>query len=59
VGWTPLAHQDLVVFDQDLGIDHRFALRTDAARQFMEDVVRVLFDPNFAFVCGFDQLAPL
>ena len=23
----------------------------------MEDVIGVLFDPNLAFVCGFDQLA--
>ena len=34
-----------------------FALGTDAAGQFMEDVVGVLFDPGLAFVCGFDKVA--
>ena len=34
-----------------------FALGTDASGQFMEDVVGVLFDPDLAFVYGFDQLA--
>ena len=57
VGWAPFAHQDLVFFDDDLRIDHRFALETDVAGQFMEDVVGVLFDPDLAFVCGFDQMA--
>ena len=30
-----------------------------AASQFMEDVIRVLFDPYLCFSCGLDQLAPL
>ena len=57
VGWAPFAHQDLVFFDDDLRINHRFALGTDAAGQFMENVVGVLFDPDLAFVSGFDQVA--
>jgi hypothetical protein len=59
VGWTPFTHQHLVFFDQYLGIDHRFAFRTDAARQFVEYVISVLFDPDFTFVCWLNQMDPL
>jgi len=36
-----------------------FALGTDAAGQFMEDVVGVLFDPDFAFSAGLTKWPPL
>ena len=36
-----LAHVDLVVADQDVGVDDAAALGADAAGQFVEDVVRV------------------
>jgi len=43
-----LAHVDLVVAQEDLGVDHLPALGADAAGQFIEDVVGVLFhkSPN-------------
>ena len=56
VGWAPFPHVDFVVLDDYLGVYHSFALGTDAARQFMENVVRVLFYPDFSFICGFDDL---
>ena len=56
---APFPHVDLVVADDDLGVDHRFALGADAAGQFVEDVVCVLFNPDFFFIRGFDQSALL
>ena len=35
-----------------------FALGTDAAGQFMEDVVGVLFDPDFAVSAGLTKWPP-
>ena len=35
-----------------------FALGTDAAGQLMEDVVGVLFDPDFAFSAGLTKWPP-
>ena len=37
-----LGHVNLVVAQQDLGVDHFPALRADAAGEFIEDVVCVL-----------------
>src|SRR5260370_42478880 len=46
--WAALAHIDLVVAQNHLGVDHLPALGADAAGQFIEDVVGVLFhnSPN-------------
>ena len=41
--WAPLTHVDLVVAQHHLGVDHLPALGADAAGQFIEDVVCVLF----------------
>src|SRR5260370_16143542 len=46
--WAPLGHKYLVISEQDFGIDHFFALGTDAPGELIENVVRIFFLGAFA-----------